>query len=419
MSTWLVPREGLTTEQLRAVELDTRQNHIILGGPGSGKTMVLLHRADYLRRKFGTPAVRHHIFVYTKALKEYIRSALWALDLPDDCVSTLHGWCVKYYRTHIGRRLPKNEQKDSLDFNAVCNAVLKHVSQTFKRGDPLFDFVVVDEGQDLDMDAFALLRVLSRHVTVCMDHKQQIYNAGSTEKQAAAALDIRKGDFILLDTFRCSRFIVELSGQFIADSMERKNYFRQTRVQEINIETPVLYYARNFEDERSRLIEVVASRMKFDERIGVVFPKKDQVHGFAKAMAVAGLEVEAQDGNINFQTDLPKFLTYHSAKGLTFDTVIMPRLAPQSFLRVPPDLLERQLFVGITRARKWVYMSTDRNRPLTQLRRLGELADQGMLTIKTPTELEQQSLFDQPETDKPVHIKVKKDQDNPELPDIL
>lgn len=420
MSTWLVPRERLTTEQLRAVELDTQRNHVILGGPGSGKTIVLLHRADYLRHRFGTPAERYHIFVYTKVLKEYIRSALGHLDLPYDCVSTLDGWCIQYYRTNIGKKLPKNDAKGMPHFSAIRSAVLEHVSRMSRKG-PLFDFVVVDEGQDLSEAAFNLLNVLSRHVTVCMDHKQRIYDVGSSEAQAASALGVRKSDLALLDTFRCSRYIVELSARFIADPREREEYFRQTRVQDVDIETPVLYYARNFEDERDQLIEIVESRMRFG-KVCVLFPKRDQVYGFAEAMAEAGIEVETQDNNINFATDLPKFMTYQSAKGLTFDTVVMPRLVQKSFPHTTPELLERQLFVGITRATRWVYMSTDKNWPLPQLKRLDELMEEGLLTIKTPPGPKQRMLFGEQEEKESTVIAGKKDRkihDEPGLLDML
>ncbi len=50
-------------------------------------------------------------------------------------------------------------------------------------------------------------------------------------------------------------------------------------------------------------------------------------------------------------------MAYHSAKGLTFDSVLMPRLVSSSFLRVTADRLERLVFVALTRAAKWAYFS--------------------------------------------------------------
>ena len=45
MSGWLVPRSDLTPEQLRAIELPPTEHRVVIGGPGSGKTQMLLHRA--------------------------------------------------------------------------------------------------------------------------------------------------------------------------------------------------------------------------------------------------------------------------------------------------------------------------------------------------------------------------------------
>ena len=65
MSTWLIPREELTPEQLRAIELDTRENRVILGGPGSGKTQILLHRAQFLREQMDLAEDRFpHLCLY-------------------------------------------------------------------------------------------------------------------------------------------------------------------------------------------------------------------------------------------------------------------------------------------------------------------------------------------------------------------
>lgn len=81
---WLVPRSELTVEQSRAVEANPKQHRLVLGSPGSGKTIVLLHRARHLLDQYGIPPDRCRLFVYTNALKAYIRAALRDLALPED-----------------------------------------------------------------------------------------------------------------------------------------------------------------------------------------------------------------------------------------------------------------------------------------------------------------------------------------------
>ena len=50
-------------------------------------------------------------------------------------------------------------------------------------------------------------------------------------------------------------------------------------------------------------------------------------------------------------------MTYHSAKGLTFDAVLTPRLVEKSFVNVSAPNLKRLIFVGLTRATNWAYLS--------------------------------------------------------------
>lgn len=104
--TWLIHRDQLTVAQNRAVELKPDEHRLILGSPGSGKTIVLLHRARHLADEYQVPPERYRIFVFTRALKAYIRSALDDLNLPEGCVTTFDSWCSEYYLEHIGKRLP-------------------------------------------------------------------------------------------------------------------------------------------------------------------------------------------------------------------------------------------------------------------------------------------------------------------------
>lgn len=68
--------------------------------------------------------------------------------------------------------------------------------------------------------------------------------------------------------------------------------------------------------------------------------------------------------------------------GLTFDTVLLPRLTPKSFPSMAPERIGRLLFVALTRATRWAYMSTDGQWPL--LHRLDRLVKAGQLTTRTP-----------------------------------
>jgi superfamily I DNA/RNA helicase len=171
---WLIPPSELTPDQQRAIQLSPTENRAIVGGPGSGKTQVLLYRARHLAESLRVSSERFRIFVYTNVLKDYIKAALHDLRLPEEAVVTFDHWCRLYFEQHISKRLPWNAEAKTPDFAAVRKAVMARACQ----GSPLFDFVLVDEAQDLDEEVFAFLARASRHVTVCLDHKQQIYDHG-------------------------------------------------------------------------------------------------------------------------------------------------------------------------------------------------------------------------------------------------
>jgi hypothetical protein len=81
---------------------------------GSGKTQILVHRAAYLRGKYSILDDRFKIFILTNVLRDYIRSGLVTLNLPDHSACTFDSWCVAYYQKHLSRRLPWTAEEESL-----------------------------------------------------------------------------------------------------------------------------------------------------------------------------------------------------------------------------------------------------------------------------------------------------------------
>jgi superfamily I DNA/RNA helicase len=376
-STWLIPRAELTREQLRAVELSPGENRVILGGPGSGKTQILLHRAQYLANRFRCSPERYRVLVYTKVLKHYIESAFPLLDLPPENVLTFDDWCLQWHRANIRGRVPWDAEEKRHDFAAIRRAVTERL---IRMREPLFDFVLIDEGQDLEPEVFKLLRAISRHVTVCLDHKQQIYDHRSSEAMILEALGMRKRNINLLEGFRCSPYLVRLAAELIDDEEERENFTNQARIAPRQKETPLLRYTSG-EDEIRWLEEVIRERQLVGDRIAILFPTQRKLYGYAKALRERGLELETQK-ELDFGTSKPKMITYYSAKGLTFDTVLMPRLVHDSAWKMMESRMLKLLFVGITRATRWAYFSATETEQLAGLRRLLPLAERGDLTVQ-------------------------------------
>jgi hypothetical protein len=76
---------------------------------------------------------------------------------------------------------------------------------------------------------------------------------------------------------------------------------------------------------------------------------------------------------LDFGSGLVKVMTFHGAKGLTFDAVLLPRLLARDFPGRDEASLRRLLFVGVTRATGWVYLCTREDEPFPLLDRTGVL----------------------------------------------
>jgi len=105
-----------------------------------------------------------------------------------------------------------------------------------------------------------------------------------------------------------------------------------------------------------------------------LFPQQRQVHGFANGFTDAGIDVEVQKlgAPIDFSNSLPKLMTYHQAKGLTFDSVFLPRLNQSSFQGKMSERIGHLCFVGVSRAVKWVYMSGKNQALIAPMQELGQ-----------------------------------------------
>lgn len=380
MSAWLLPIHELTPMQRQAIQLPCDSHHVVFGPPGSGKTQVLVHRAAELKKRFCVKDTRFRILVYTNTLKQYIKSALDLLTIKPDAVTTYDDWCRCFHIKYISPVVPWDHNRKRPDFAAVRQAVMEKVFSG-RVAHPLYDFILVDEGQDLESEVFQTLRRVTPHITVCFDNKQQIYERGSTESSCLAALGLRQRSISLEDAYRCSPSIALLASALLDNERARQEYLQQVRVSASLGETPLLFYAGSIEEEKTRMARILRERLLVDQRIGVLFPLRKQVYGFAQSLKSMGINVETQE-SLDFTSSLPKLITYHSAKGLMFDSVLLPRLVQDSFTQHNTLNTARLLFVGITRASKWVYLSTCRNEEISMLHALLPLANDNHLIVQ-------------------------------------
>lgn len=143
-----------------------------------------------------------------------------------------------------------------------------------------------------------------------------------------------------------------------------------------------------------------------NERIGIIVPTNRQLYGFTKGRDERGVTVEkavprADDSDCNFGNNIPKIATYFSAKGLTFDSVLLPRLTEPSFSWVDEKIRLRLLFVGIARATQWIYLITVEGNEFAEMEIINRANSNGHLVLQyghdSPKYIESESQSDDKE----------------------
>jgi superfamily I DNA/RNA helicase len=252
----------------------------------------------------------------------------------------------------------------------------------------------VDDGQELDSISLDIISTISRHVTVVADDKHKINEFGLSSGELLAKMRQRHS-LHLNGAFRCSPYIINLASQFINDLEIRNAYLHEARIPESEKETPVLYYAANAQDERNKIIEVLRNRLIKGENVGILLFNEEQVHHFAELLKDPRLEIrkilsdvrnDGSQNKLDFGNDCPKLLTFQNAQGITFDTIVIPQIITSSFPKNISELqLQKIFFSAITRATKWVFLSTHNVDSLPLLNKIKPLQEQGLLNIQTFT----------------------------------
>jgi superfamily I DNA/RNA helicase len=134
------------------------------------------------------------------------------------------------------------------------------------------------------------------------------------------------------------------------------------------VETPVVAEFDSDETEFDELAKLLGERALLGQESAVLLPSNYLVEKYAKAMKQRGLNVVVMRKDSVFGELRPMFMTYHSAKGLTVDSVFLPALSENSFKNIEgANARGPLLFVGITRATHWVWLGQRNDDPLKEL----------------------------------------------------
>ena len=221
-------------------------NRLILAGPGSGKTRVIVHRIAFLLRVLREPAQGIVVLAFNRAAAWQVRQRLYALvgkDAIGVTVLTYHALALRLTGTSLAHLV---EHGVDANFDRILDDALAlltgkgDVPGGTEENDELrerllagYRHILVDEYQDIDDRQYALISALAGRTLKDQDAKLTILAVGDDDQNIYAFRqtsnkfirrfqeDYQAKTEYLVENYRSSRHIIDAAEQVIAACSDR------------------------------------------------------------------------------------------------------------------------------------------------------------------------------------------------------
>jgi superfamily I DNA and RNA helicase len=332
---WWTKKEQLDRHQRELIEnLPLRETFLILGPPGSGKTNVLLRRAQFVR---GQHMPNVLVLTFTRPLTEFVKTGCFDAQgreiFPQSCVTTLESWQRMLYRQHqtdLPGPAPLTERKRLLAAGAMGFRDQRRV--------PPYDALFIDEAQDLLVEEVELIEQWSPVIFFVGDDRQKIFEA--TEGLGAVRDIVPPSNVRVLEFhYRIAPEICQVADRILIPpngrSLASTEHYTGPRPATVSMQQ-ALTKDRQLEIAALRLqdqIRVYGDLIGQGDRLGVIVARRDDrevVLSYLEAIpALAGKskiirsrEGSDDDYDPSFDSEAPIcILTVKGCKGLEFRAV--------------------------------------------------------------------------------------------------
>lgn len=315
--TWWVDEGDLLDEQADVLEVDLYKDLMLSGPPGSGKTNLLLLRANHL--VLTAPDKEFYIICFTSLLQNFIRTGAGLYAFPENRIITQQ----KLYEQVLADHgfLPQRKKNDSYTDRAesLKSALISMMEAGV--GKHAYPVLFIDEAQDYSGEDLSIFEYLAENLTCAGDLRQGIYSVGETGVSWMA--DRAWGEKIALNFHhRVAPAILEvgdkmMDGKFGHQPMLETHQYQGDRGS-IEVVSGI-----ELNDQIKTMIPKVGKQLALypNQIIGVLVPQKDYVpHVVAQLSAdpmLAGRVTNAVSSSFD-STAHVWVSTVHSAKGLEF-----------------------------------------------------------------------------------------------------
>jgi ATP-dependent DNA helicase RecQ len=229
--------------QQRLVQGREGVNQLVLAGPGSGKTKVIVHRVGYLLRVLRMPPKSIIVLTFNRSAAVEVRRRLQALvgsDASGVTVLTYHALALRLTGISLGALAQADQTPD---FDAVLRQAVDLLEGRVVAGsdpDELRDrllegyrFILVDEYQDIDALQYALVSALAGRtrkdgdtkltIMAVGDDDQNIYSFRQTSVEFIRRFqsDYAAEKSYLVENFRSTQHIISAANAIIQPAPDR------------------------------------------------------------------------------------------------------------------------------------------------------------------------------------------------------
>ena len=336
MSLWWTQREQLDDIQLEIIEdLPLRGNFLVLGPPGSGKTNILVRRAQFVKSQ-SMPKVL--ILTFTRSLVEFMKTGCKDTQgktiFPESCITTIESWIRELYRQH-NKQFP---DLNSEEFN-VRKQTLALEAVEFKENThlPDYDALFIDEAQDLLSEEVELIKRWSPVLFFVGDSRQKIFEQVEG-LDAVRQIDSLK-EHILSFHYRLAPEICQVADRILIsqgkNSLQQTAHYNGPKPGEVNIygplteETQINQAIQKLKDQ----VRVYADFIKAGDRLAIIVAKtenREKVFTYleqdpilkGQSKIIRAKEGADDDYDPSFSDNRPIcILTVQGCKGLEFRSV--------------------------------------------------------------------------------------------------
>jgi len=364
---WLIPFSKLDPEQrdiINRILKNPRQNFFIKGFAGSGKSILLLYILILAKQE--NPALRVCVVGYTNTLVDMFNTSI-PLEIKN----------VSTPKSASSFEMLSDKSKSGTTVNSCGVDVKTH--SAFEKSPRTYDMILVDEVQDLSEKVLSLLHSQCHQLIVAGDGAQSIYNTGMPVAAMVSLINAFTVELKILH--RLPNKIIEIVKSIFPSNQLEKALRSKLR----NVDV-ILAKALDVNEEISYVFETASNYANSRVSTAILLPQKKSILGFVNTilklrnfdgwqlktnkfggedfddlnsyLSKCGLNMQYLGGGYGNLNDASKIhlLTYHSAKGLDFETVLLPNLCADATIWHGENIANNLFYVALTRTRLNLYL---------------------------------------------------------------